>query len=248
MKKMFALALTCVLALSMVCCLAGRSHAAFQTAVVDEIEGSYILFKVTGFDPKAALPEPALVDLMQNSFQQLGVEHLQYVIYDEDKRPGDGVRAWGEFRKDGTAVTVFGELRGDRAPLQGKFIENLLGYRLDPESLYAAYTADAAAAGKAFTGQKLVMEAAVEQLGKDAAGNPCFTVPAGKNGQGGIQISLAESDPFLSKGIEGTKIGVRVTPKGFDGRLILADGVVISDGKHCLVDGKALPAKEVFGE
>lgn len=244
MKKVFAVLACAVFGFMS---FPGPAFAEGKIIVGYEIPERYVLLKVLGFNPEDDLSGEGIIELMKEKLDQYGVKTLQYVIYDEGMKEGQGVRAYGEVTKSKDAKVVpFAEFKGDdKHSLKAKIVENVLGCNISPKELYDAYSDNEVVADDDFKGKPVILKVKVPQVSKDPFGKPYIKVPVDKHGLFGLHIYIDKKDPFLRKIKKGSQIIVRGYPKGFIMQSVTLDGIIVSDGESVLVDGKSVSLEEI---
>jgi len=239
--KRILMALVCVGVL-----LVSAMVYAAEMKTMNHIPERYILMVITGSEPDQPLNKDAILALAKEQFEKANVAQFDYMIYDKGKKRGDGVRAYGQMRKSGQG-NPFVEVTGDRAQIQGKFIENMLGgYETTPKVLHTAYSDNEVVADDDFKGKTVVMEIKVPQIAKDILGKPYIKIGVDKAGLTGAHITLKNDDPFLRRIKKGSEVYIRAIPTGFTMQSVMLDGIIITDGTAFLIDGKAVPQEDVF--
>lgn len=169
------------------------------------------------------------------------------MIYDMGKKPGDGVRAFGEMRKNKNVDTKeFQEVSGKDTQEKeklGKLFENFIGYQAKAADLHSAYSDNEVVADEDFKGKPVLLQIKVPQIAKDAFGQPYIKVNVDRYGLGGVQIFLDKKDPFLRRIKKGSTIVIKGYPRRFIMQSVIIDGKIIHDGKAFLIDGKAVEKK-----
>lgn len=234
-----------VLTVSLVFFIFAAAAYAADAKITVQIPERYALVTITGVNPDEPLDKEAILKQMREQFEESDVQQFQYVIYNKGKKKGDGVRAYGEFNKNPKFnVTEFDEITGDAAQAQAKVIENLLGYQISPQELYAIYSDNEVVADDDFKGKPVILELKVPQVSKDFTDKPYIKITTDKYGLSGLHIYIDKKDPFLRKIKKGSEIIVRGYPKGFVTQDVMIDGVIIIGDGLVLVDGKVVSKDE----
>lgn len=235
MKRMLVLCVCAVMVL-----FAATAFGA-EIKTMNLIPERYALLMMTDAEPDQPLDKKKILEIVNATFKKLDVAQLQWAVYDKGKKPGDGVRAFGEKRKNKNAEVIeYIECTGEYAVLQGKWMENAIGYQPSPKELYNAYSDNEVVADEDFKGKPILLQIKVPKVAKDPFGKPYIQVAADKTGMFGVHIYLDSKDPFLRKIKRGSQILVRGVTRGFVMQSVVLDGVILSDGKSLLVDGKVL--------
>lgn len=220
---------------------------AAEMKIVNLIPERYATLLITGVEPDKTLDKDAILKIAKEQFKNADVEQFQYVIYDMGKKPGDGMRAYGEMRKNkNVRISEFSEVKGKDAQEKeklGKFFENFIGYQAKPAELHSAYSDNEVVADEDFKGKPILLQIKVPSVAKDALGDPYIKVDIERYGLSGVQIFLDKKDPFLRRIKKGSTIVIKGYPRGFIMQSVIIDGKVIQDEKAILIDGKAFEKK-----
>lgn len=222
MKKLF---LVFVIATVLLTISAGVSLAAQKEEIINKIPKRYALLKLTGVSASDKLDKERITALAKEYFAKEGVKYLQYVIYDEGKKEGDGVRAFGQVLNNREKQIVSFTEMAD--PKKAKLVEIIMGYEITPAELYKAYSDDEVGADKDFRGKPLLVNVTVPQVSKDSLGKPYLKIPADKTGTFGLHVYLDKDDPNLRKIKTGSRITIRAFPKEFVSQSVTMDGQII---------------------
>lgn len=104
--------------------------------VVNHIPERYALLMITGVEPDSPLDKEAIEKLFEEKFKEADVEQMQLAIYNQGSKPGDGVRAFGEKRKDKSVEVIgFQEIPKEKISISGKLMEGLMGYDTTPKEI-----------------------------------------------------------------------------------------------------------------
>lgn len=113
--------------------------------VVNHIPERYALLMITGVEPDSPLDKEAIEKLFEEKFKEADVEQMQLAIYNQGSKPGDGVRAFGEKRKDKSVEVIgFQEIPKEKISISGKLMEGLMCYDTTPKEIWNAYNDNSA--------------------------------------------------------------------------------------------------------
>ena len=213
--------------------------AAEKVEIINHIPERYALLVFSEVDPAATLNQENFQAQAQEALDRLGVEQLQFVVYDRGKKLGDECRAYGTLRKDKSIKIKKPYMEFSAEEPMGRIINDYFGYNTTPQELYTAYTDNEVVADEDFKGKPVILDIEVPQVSKDILGNPYIAVPVDEYGIFGLQIMIDKKDPFLRKIKKGTAVLVRAFPKGLTMNNVILDGYVVQTDELVLFDGQA---------
>lgn len=222
---------------------AGNAHAALKSTVLYTIPERYALVQITGANPDVPMPRDQIIESMKGEYIEYNFKHLQYIIYNEGDKFGDGPRIFAHMNKKD--VVNYIELTGEDAEIRGKFIESVIGYEIGPKELYKIYQENEFAANEDFKGKPLCLSGRVNQVSQDLFGEPVLTIVTDDMGIFGIQVVLDKSDPFIRKVKKGTPVILRAYTKGYSIGMLRLEGKIISCEDEIFIGGKTVSIKEV---
>ena len=206
-----------------------------EVKVENLIPGRYALLVFMGADPNTPLNKQKILAVVKEELAKAKVKQIQYVIYDEGKKPSDTMRAYGYMGKEGEGKRDFGpneipKSTAEQEELTKKIVDSMIGYQTTPKELYDAYSDNEVVADDDFKGKPITLNITVEKVANDFREQPYIEVPAGNDGFSKLRILVKNDDPLLRKIGKGTKISIKGYPQGLVmGDIIIEAEITISE-------------------
>lgn len=200
------------------------AHAATGT-IVNHIPERYALLAITGAAPGEPLSKDLILKAAQEQFAKLGVEQMQFAVWDEGKKQGDGLRAFGELGKaDDRELADYVEVTDVD---KGKLAEKFLAYQIEPKDLWKAYDDNEVVADEDFKGKPVAFVTVISGVSKDAMNKPYIKVPVDQTGIYGLHVYLSMDDPNIRKIKKGAKVAIRAIPQKFVIKNVMLNGEIV---------------------
>lgn len=224
------------------------SAGLMKVALLNKMPDRYALIKITGADPAKPLDRSEIRRVVQAELAKSGVQGLDFVVYDQGKKEGDGIRAAGSIRygMDLNIEDFYEEFAGEKG-LRGKFEENLVGYMTSPNRLCPDYDNNEVVADELFKGMPVILLLDSPRVSKDPQGKPFVHMPITECGLSGVKMYIAEDDPFLRRINKYAKIALKGRIKGVSDGVVLFEGLVVRDKEYGRVGDKLFPIGKLTG-
>ena len=201
-----------------------RAERLTNAEVTISIPGKYALLVVNDSSPLTQADEEAVKKEAYAKRDALKVSQLQVAFVAEGKKASDELLALaaiqGGFKEEWMWLMPKNEE-------QAKFFPRLLGYECSAKELWQAFEDNEVVAEEDFKGKPVVIVEKCEGVAKDPFGKIYVKIPVDKTGIFGVNVYLKKDDPQLRQLKKGQTVGLRIFPKGYVVKDVLADGEIV---------------------
>lgn len=202
-----------------------RAERLTNAEVAVSIPGKYALLVVNNSAPISQADEEAVKKEAYAKRDALKVSQLQVAFVAEGKKASEELLAVAAIQK-GFEPEWFLLLPKDEA--KAKLLSRVVGYECSAKELWQAFEDNEVVAEEDFKGKPVVIVEKCEGVAKDPFGKIYVKIPVDKTGIFGVNVYLKKDDPQLRQLKKGQTVGLRIFPKGYVVKDVLADGEIVS--------------------
>lgn len=208
---------------------AGKSGTVrnLQKTIENLIPGHFVQITFSNVDPKAPLDQKSIYRAFEQECAATNANECVLAVYDQGKKPGDGIRAWSYREKQRKSTDVFLEARSADA---GKVIESWLGYFVTIGEIYEAYSEDEFGTNAALDNIPLIFSLNVQKVGLDSWGEPYIETMPDRAGHPAARLFFDVRDPIFKKIHKDSRIVANCVSAGLsEGQALMECYMVQSD-------------------